>query len=65
MAPSLEQRKDILQTSDWQNADVVVGDGMRPATESAGRAIPLGRAFQKGRDDATVLLGAVEQSRMT
>jgi hypothetical protein len=29
MAPSLEQRKDLLQTSSWQSADVVVWDGMR------------------------------------
>jgi len=29
MAPSLEQRKDLLQTSGWQSADVVVWDGMR------------------------------------
>jgi hypothetical protein len=29
MAPSVEQRKDLLQTSGWQSADVVVGDGMR------------------------------------
>jgi hypothetical protein len=29
MAPSLEQRKDLLKTSGWQIADVVVWDGMR------------------------------------
>jgi hypothetical protein len=28
-APSLEQRKDLLKTSGWQIADVVVWDGMR------------------------------------
>jgi hypothetical protein len=29
MAPNLEQRKDLPQTSGWQSADVVVWDGMR------------------------------------
>jgi hypothetical protein len=29
MAPSLEQRKDLVQTSGWQSADLVVWDGMR------------------------------------
>ena len=29
MAPSSEQRKDLVQTSGWQGADVVVWDGMR------------------------------------
>ena len=36
MAPSLEQRKDLLKTSGWQIADVVVWDGMRLIVSRSG-----------------------------